>query len=121
MYTTGCQVVKTYCGHGIGELFHTVPNVPHYPKNKAKGVMKPGHIFTIEPMINVGTWQVRLGARARASMVVSCFPLPIVTSSATDPFNQNKHFVVGSNYERDNHGARCVVIILTAGNAWVGF
>ncbi|CAN0134008.1 unnamed protein product, partial [Laminaria digitata] len=53
----GCQVVKTYCGHGIGELFHTVPNVPHYPKNKAKGVMKPGHIFTIEPMINLGTWQ----------------------------------------------------------------
>ncbi|CBN77637.1 conserved unknown protein [Ectocarpus siliculosus] len=55
----GCQVVKTYCGHGIGELFHTVPTVPHYPKNKAKGVMKPGHIFTIEPMINVGTWQDR--------------------------------------------------------------
>ncbi|CAN0454350.1 unnamed protein product, partial [Discosporangium mesarthrocarpum] len=52
-----CQVVKTYCGHGIGSLFHTVPNVPHYSKNKAKGVMKPGHIFTIEPMINLGTWQ----------------------------------------------------------------
>lgn len=50
--------MKTYCGHGIGELFHTVPTVPHYPKNKAKGVMKPGHIFTIEPMINLGTWQV---------------------------------------------------------------
>lgn len=55
----GCQVVKTYCGHGIGELFHTLPTVPHYPKNKAKGVMKPGHIFTIEPMINLGTWQAR--------------------------------------------------------------
>ncbi len=53
----GCQVVKTYCGHGIGELFHTLPTVPHYPKNKAKGVMKPGHVFTIEPMINLGTWQ----------------------------------------------------------------
>lgn len=56
----GCQVVKTYCGHGIGELFHTLPTVPHYPKNKAKGVMKPGHIFTIEPMINLGTWQASL-------------------------------------------------------------
>ena len=33
----GCQVVKTYCGHGIGELFHTAPNVPHYSKNKAVG------------------------------------------------------------------------------------
>ena len=43
----GCSVVKTYCGHGIGELFHTNPTVPHYAKNKAKGTMKPGHIFTI--------------------------------------------------------------------------
>jgi len=53
----GCSVVKTYCGHGIGELFHTAPNVPHYAKNKAVGVMEPGHIFTIEPMINVGGWR----------------------------------------------------------------
>ena len=52
-----CSVVRTYCGHGIGELFHTVPNVPHYAKNKAKGVMQPGHIFTVEPMINVGTYR----------------------------------------------------------------
>jgi Xaa-Pro aminopeptidase len=56
---SGCSVVRTYCGHGIGELFHTNPTVPHYPKNKAKGTMKPGHIFTIEPMINLGDWQVR--------------------------------------------------------------
>ena len=52
-----CQVVKTYCGHGIGNLFHCGPNVPHYEKNKAVGVMKEGHIFTVEPMINVGTWE----------------------------------------------------------------
>ena len=52
-----CSVVRTYCGHGIGNLFHTAPNVPHYAKNKAKGVMQPGHIFTIEPMINTGKWQ----------------------------------------------------------------
>ena len=49
-----CSVVKTYCGHGIGKLFHTSPNVPHYKKNKAKGIMRPGHVFTIEPMINLG-------------------------------------------------------------------
>lgn len=48
------SVVKTYCGHGINNLFHTAPNVPHYSKNKAVGSMKPGHTFTIEPMINVG-------------------------------------------------------------------
>jgi len=52
----GCSVVRTYCGHGIGELFHTGPNVPHYANNKAIGVMRPGHIFSIEPMINAGKW-----------------------------------------------------------------
>lgn len=51
------SVVKTYCGHGIGSLFHCAPNVPHYAKNKAVGIMKPGQIFTIEPMINMGTWR----------------------------------------------------------------
>eukprot|EP00979_Chaetoceros_neogracilis_P018394 scaffold10583_cov290-Chaetoceros_neogracile.AAC.13 len=50
----GCSVNRTYCGHGIGSLFHTSPNVPHYNKNKAKGIMKPGHVFTVEPMINLG-------------------------------------------------------------------
>ena len=54
---TGCSVVKTYCGHGIGHLFHTGPNVPHYAKSKAKGVMRKGHVFTVEPMISVGTWE----------------------------------------------------------------
>jgi len=53
----GCSVTKTYCGHGIHRLFHTTPNVPHYAKNKAVGIMKPGHVFTVEPMINQGTWR----------------------------------------------------------------
>lgn len=53
----GLSVVRSYCGHGIGTLFHTAPNVPHYRRNKAIGVMKPGHVFTIEPMINLGVWQ----------------------------------------------------------------
>ena len=38
----------------IHRLFHCAPNVPHYAKNKAVGVMKPGHCFTIEPMISEG-------------------------------------------------------------------
>ncbi|KAL0267995.1 UNVERIFIED_CONTAM: hypothetical protein PYX00_010097 [Menopon gallinae] len=53
----GFSVVKSYCGHGIHRLFHTAPNIPHYAKNKAVGIMKPGHCFTIEPMINQGTWR----------------------------------------------------------------
>ena len=39
---------------GIGQLFHTSPTVPHYPGNKSKGRMEVGHVFTIEPMINIG-------------------------------------------------------------------
>ena len=53
----GLSVTRTYCGHGIGKLFHCNPNVPHYKKNKQIGIMRPGHIFTIEPMINQGTWK----------------------------------------------------------------
>lgn len=52
----GFSVVRSYCGHGIHRLFHTAPSVPHYAKNKAIGIMKPGHCFTIEPMISEGTW-----------------------------------------------------------------
>ncbi|KAF9256541.1 methionine aminopeptidase [Marasmius fiardii PR-910] len=51
----GCSVVRTYVGHGINSTFHPPPNVPHYAKNKAIGVMKPGIVFTIEPMVNLGT------------------------------------------------------------------
>lgn len=58
-HVNGCgfQVDKTYCGHGIGQYFHCAPNIPHYAGNKAKFTMKPGHCFTIEPMINAGTWK----------------------------------------------------------------
>jgi methionyl aminopeptidase len=53
----GYSVVRTYQGHGVGRMFHQAPQVPHYAKNKAVGFMKPGHIFTIEPMINMGVWK----------------------------------------------------------------
>jgi methionyl aminopeptidase len=52
----GFGVVRDYYGHGVGRVFHQAPQVPHYKKNKAVGFMKPGHIFTIEPMINQGEW-----------------------------------------------------------------
>jgi methionyl aminopeptidase len=54
---SGCGVVRSYTGHGIARLFHTTPNICHYKDNKTPGIMKPGHVFTIEPMINLGTWQ----------------------------------------------------------------
>lgn len=51
------SVVKTYCGHGTNTLFHCQPNIPHYAKNKAIGIAKPGMVFTIEPMLNLGTYK----------------------------------------------------------------
>ena len=44
-------VIQSVCGHGIGALFHCAPQVPHYANSKATGVMKVGHVFTIEPML----------------------------------------------------------------------
>jgi methionyl aminopeptidase len=41
-------------GNAQSHFSHTRPNVPHYHKNKAKGIIKAGHVFTVEPMINLG-------------------------------------------------------------------
>lgn len=53
----GFSVVKGYTGHGIHRLFHCAPTIPHYAKNTVPGVMKAGNSFTIEPMINAGSFQ----------------------------------------------------------------
>jgi methionyl aminopeptidase len=53
----GYGVVRAYCGHGIGEAFHTSLQIPHHFDPSAKRIMEPGLTFTIEPMITEGTWQ----------------------------------------------------------------
>ncbi len=53
----GYGVVRAYCGHGIGESFHTALQIPHHHDPKATRIMEPGMTFTIEPMITEGTWQ----------------------------------------------------------------
>lgn len=53
----GFSVVKSYTGHGVGKLFHCAPFVPHNRNNNAKWKMEKGHVFTIEPMINMGSWR----------------------------------------------------------------
>mmetsp|Transcript_1880 Transcript_1880/g.2522 ORF Transcript_1880/g.2522 Transcript_1880/m.2522 type:complete len:435 (-) Transcript_1880:191-1495(-) len=54
----GFTTVKNFCGHGIGSVFHTNPNIFHYRNSEPNGEMAPGHTFTIEPMICQGTSQV---------------------------------------------------------------
>jgi methionyl aminopeptidase len=51
----GFTTVKNFCGHGIGSVFHTNPNIFHYRNNEPNGQMAPGHTFTIEPMICEGS------------------------------------------------------------------
>ncbi len=53
----GYGVVRAFVGHGLGELFHMDPQVPHYYDPAADFAMLPGHTFTVEPMINQGTWK----------------------------------------------------------------
>ena len=51
----GFSSVKEFCGHGVGRLFHTTPSVLHYKNKLRSGVMAPGHTFTIEPMLCLGS------------------------------------------------------------------
>src|SRR5690606_32084655 len=49
-----CSVVRDFCAHGVGQLFHATPNILHYGTPNDGVEMKEGMIFTIEPMINLG-------------------------------------------------------------------
>lgn len=57
------SVVREYCGHGIGKVFHEDPQVLHYGRPNTGLVLEPGMTFTIEPMINAGKRHTRLNAR----------------------------------------------------------
>jgi methionyl aminopeptidase len=54
------SVVREYCGHGIGQIFHEPPNVLHYGQVGSGEMLREGMIFTIEPMINAGSRFVKL-------------------------------------------------------------
>ena len=55
-----CSVVREYCGHGIGRVFHEDPQILHYGRPGTGVEMQPGLTFTIEPMVNAGKRGVRL-------------------------------------------------------------
>ena len=56
----GFSVVKDFCGHGIGTVFHKQPNILHYGKKNTGMELEPGMTFTIEPMINEGEFDVMI-------------------------------------------------------------
>lgn len=55
-------VVRDLCGHGVGLQFHEDPDIPHYGKKGSGMLLVPGMVFTIEPMINMGTYKVFIDA-----------------------------------------------------------
>ena len=55
--SNGFSVVRDFVGHGVSHIFHTAPQIPHYGRAGKGKKLKPGMVFTIEPMINEGTWE----------------------------------------------------------------
>ena len=56
----GFSVVRDFCGHGIGKIFHKPPNILHYGKKGEGAKLETGMIFTVEPMINEGLYNTKL-------------------------------------------------------------
>jgi methionyl aminopeptidase len=54
------SVVRDFCGHGVGQVFHDNPNILHFGRRGEGAELKAGMFFTIEPMVNVGKYQVKL-------------------------------------------------------------
>jgi methionyl aminopeptidase len=55
-----CSVVREFCGHGLGRLFHDEPNILHYGHRGQGVILREGMFFTIEPMINLGKAPVKI-------------------------------------------------------------
>ena len=55
-----CSVVRDFCGHGLGQVFHDAPNVVHIGRPGRGPELKPGMFFTIEPMVNLGKPDVKV-------------------------------------------------------------
>lgn len=54
------SVVREFCGHGLGRIFHDAPNILHFGKPGQGAVLKPGMMFTVEPMLNAGSPAVKV-------------------------------------------------------------
>lgn len=56
----GCSIVREWTGHGVGEKLHEDPSVPHFGKPGSGILLRPGLIFTVEPMVNAGHYETVL-------------------------------------------------------------
>ena len=83
----GFSIVRDYCGHGIGTQFHEDPQVLHYP-NDLDVLLEPGMTFTIEPMINAGTWKCKVNRKDGWT----------VTTADHQPSAQYEHTILVTDY-----------------------
>lgn len=95
------SVVRDFCGHGLGRVFHAPPNVLHYGRAGTGPVFEEGMIFTIEPMVNLGRPETKvladdwtavtrdksLSAQFEHSIGVTADGCEIFTLSPTDKFH----------------------------------
>jgi methionyl aminopeptidase len=56
----GFEVVRQFCGHGVGFALHEEPQVPNYVSSGPNPRLKPGMVLALEPMLNAGTWEVEV-------------------------------------------------------------
>jgi methionyl aminopeptidase len=56
----GFEVVRQYCGHGVGFALHEEPQIPNYVSSGPNPRLKPGMVLALEPMLNAGTWEVEV-------------------------------------------------------------
>ncbi len=55
-----CSVVRDFCGHGLGRVFHDAPNILHFGAPGSGELLRPGMFFTVEPMVNLGKYGVKV-------------------------------------------------------------
>ena len=100
-----CSVVRDFCGHGVGRVFHDAPNILHFGQRGSGDLLRPGMFFTIEPMVNLGKHQVKLlsdgwtavtrdkslSAQCEHSVGVTETGYEVFTASPTGLFRPNTH------------------------------
>lgn len=95
------STVRDYTGHGIGKVFHDTPHVFHYGKPNSGPVIEEGMFFTVEPMVNAGSYHTKLDPRDGWTVTTKDFSLSAqfehtigVTSEGYEIFTlskQNRH------------------------------
>ncbi len=109
----GYSIVREFCGHGVGKNLHEKPQIPHYYNPHAQKILcKPGMIFTIEPMINVGIPDVRilsdkwtavtkdrsLSAQFEHTILVTTDGYEILTLRSDEDLNYIKSFTIPTTF-----------------------